>query len=110
MHVIFEPLDFIAKLAALMPKPRTNLTRYHGALAPNSKHRIHVTPAMRGKGGARAQEPAVEKKKKPSADVHRDMTWAQHLKRVLALRWGVCASYTPSNICFIFREILCRFV
>jgi hypothetical protein len=31
-HVIFEPLDFIAKLAALVPKPRTNLTRFHGVL------------------------------------------------------------------------------
>jgi hypothetical protein len=26
--VIFEPLDFIAKLAALVPKRRTNLTRF----------------------------------------------------------------------------------
>jgi hypothetical protein len=28
-HVIFEPLDFIARLAAMVPKPRVNLTRYH---------------------------------------------------------------------------------
>ena len=28
MHVIFEVLDFIAKLASLVPKPRVNLTRY----------------------------------------------------------------------------------
>ncbi len=27
-HVIFEPLDFIGKLAALVPKPRVNLTRF----------------------------------------------------------------------------------
>jgi hypothetical protein len=27
-HVIFEPLDFIARLAALVPKPRVNLTRF----------------------------------------------------------------------------------
>jgi hypothetical protein len=26
-HVLFEPLDFIARLAALVPKPRVNLTR-----------------------------------------------------------------------------------
>ena len=26
-HVIFEPLDFIARLVALVPKPRVNLTR-----------------------------------------------------------------------------------
>jgi len=41
-HVIFEPLDFIAKLVALVPKPRVNLTRYHGVFAPNSKYRIQV--------------------------------------------------------------------
>ena len=29
-HVIFESLDFIARLAALVPKPRANLTRFHG--------------------------------------------------------------------------------
>jgi len=28
IELIFEPLDFIAKLAALVPKPRTNLTRF----------------------------------------------------------------------------------
>ena len=49
-HVIFEPVDFIAKLAALVPKPRVNLTRFHGVFAPNSKHRALVTPAKRGKG------------------------------------------------------------
>ncbi len=31
-HVIFEPLDFIAGLAALVPKPRVNLTGFHGVL------------------------------------------------------------------------------
>ncbi len=55
-HVIFEPLDFIAKLASLVPKPRVNLTRFHGVFVgvphhPNSKHRILVTPSRRGKGG-----------------------------------------------------------
>jgi len=33
-HVIFEPEDFIARLAALVPKPRAHLTRYHGVFAP----------------------------------------------------------------------------
>ena len=36
-HVIFDPLDFMAKLAALVPTPRVNLTRFHGVFAPNSK-------------------------------------------------------------------------
>jgi hypothetical protein len=38
-HVIFEPLDFIARLAALVPKPRVNLTRFHGVFAPNGHSR-----------------------------------------------------------------------
>jgi hypothetical protein len=45
-----EPLDFIARLAALVPRPKVNLTRFHGVFAPNSKHRALVTPAKRGKG------------------------------------------------------------
>ena len=32
-HVIFEPLDFMARLAALVPRPRANLTRFHGVFA-----------------------------------------------------------------------------
>ena len=35
-HVFFEPMGFIARLAALIPKPRVNLIRYHGVFAPNS--------------------------------------------------------------------------
>jgi hypothetical protein len=34
-HVIFEPLDFLARLASLVPRPRVNLTRFHGVFAPN---------------------------------------------------------------------------
>jgi hypothetical protein len=49
-QVAFDPMDFIARLAALVPKPRVNLTRYHGVLAPNHRWRGTVTPARRGKG------------------------------------------------------------
>ena len=59
-HVIFEPLDFMARLAALVPKPRVNLTRFHGVFVgvphqPNSKYRALVTPAKRGKGNKREE-------------------------------------------------------
>ncbi len=50
-HVVFEPLDFLARLAALVPRPRVNLTRYHGVFAPNSAHRALVAKGHgRGKG------------------------------------------------------------
>ena len=34
--IILESLDFIARLAALVPKPRVNVTRFHGVFAPNN--------------------------------------------------------------------------
>lgn len=37
---------YIARLAALVPKPRVNLARFHGVFAPNSKHRIQLTPGV----------------------------------------------------------------
>jgi len=88
-HVIFEPLDFMARLAALVPKPRANLTRFHGVFAPNSKHRAFVTPAKRGKGGkARvldSDEPAAAGERRAA------MTWAQRLKRVFNIDIEICS-------------------
>ncbi len=62
-HVIIEPLDFISKLASLVPKPRVNLTRFHGVFAPNSKHRSLVTPARRGKSLQKENKMPVEKRR-----------------------------------------------
>lgn len=77
-YVIFEPLDSIARLAALVPRPRVNLTRFHGVFTPNSKHRALVTPAKRGKGN-----PAKTTDETPTPVERRaSMTWAQRLKRV----------------------------
>src|SRR5881628_3737862 len=36
-HAIFEPLEFLEKLAALVPTPRAHLVRFHGLLAPAAK-------------------------------------------------------------------------
>ena len=85
-QVAFDPVDFIARLAALVPKPRVNLTRYHGVLAPNHRWRGLVTPARRGKGiksisNAEARTPAER---------HAAMTWAQRLKRVFNIDIEVC--------------------
>jgi hypothetical protein len=35
-QLLFEPLTLLEKLAALIPRPRTNLVVYHGVLAPHS--------------------------------------------------------------------------
>ena len=89
-HVIFEPLDFIAKLAALVPKPRVNLTRFHGVFAPNSKHRVDVTPAKRGKRPDKSEGLDTDWHDKSPAEHHRAMTWMQRLKRVFNIDIEVC--------------------
>jgi hypothetical protein len=89
-HVIFEPLDFIARLAALVPKPRVNLTRFHGVFAPNSKHRVQVTPAKRAKG--RKAKVADEPQDPTPAERRASMTWAQRLKRVFSIDIETCSA------------------
>jgi ribosomal protein S27E len=76
-HVVLEPLDFIARLAALVPRPRLNLTRFHGVFAPNFKHRARIVPER-----ARARVDAD----KPQAP----MSWMQRLKRVFAIDIETC--------------------
>ena len=57
--VLFEPLDFIARLAALVPRPRVHLLRYHGLFAPNAKHRDHII--TRAPPTAQCAEDTVER-------------------------------------------------
>jgi len=39
-----SPMEFMGRLAALVPRPRVNLTRFHGVFSPNSKLRKDVVP------------------------------------------------------------------
>jgi hypothetical protein len=81
-HIVLEPLDCIAHLAALVPPPRMHLTRFHGAFAPHSKLRAAATPARRGMGAAKQPptDPAQPPTPRPVA-----MSWAQRLKRVFGI-------------------------
>jgi hypothetical protein len=76
-HVVLEPLDFIARLAALVPRPRLNLTRFHGVFAPNSKDRQKIVP-RRSRGKVDSDKPLAP------------MNWAQRLKRVFAIDIEKC--------------------
>jgi hypothetical protein len=46
-HMIFEPLELVEKLAALVPPPKFNLIRYHGVLAPSAAFRPLIIPESR---------------------------------------------------------------
>jgi hypothetical protein len=82
-HVIFEPEDFIARLAALVPKPRAHLTRYHGVFAPASRDRARIVPKTCAAAGSERGEAAATGRQ-------RAMTWAQRLKRVFAIEIETC--------------------
>jgi hypothetical protein len=87
-HVMFEPEDFMARLAALVPKPRAHLIRYHGVFAPASAWRAAVVPSGRGRGKRGGTESAGTEK--TETDRHRALTWAMRLKRVFAIEIGRC--------------------
>jgi len=38
-HLLFEPVEFLEKLAALMPRPEITLALYHGVLGPHAHER-----------------------------------------------------------------------
>lgn len=81
-HRPFEPLDFIARLAALVPRPRVHLTRYHGVFAPHRRWRAAITPAGRGS--------ATTAETRTPAERHRALSWAQRLKRVFRIDIESC--------------------
>lgn len=78
-HVVLEPLDFMARLAAWVPPPRAHRTLYHGVFAPRSRWRGHVVPNKRA---AAAEGKPV---RRPGA-----MSWMQRLKRVVAIDIATC--------------------
>ncbi len=43
-HLRMTPLEFMQRLAALVPRARLHLTRFHGVLAPNAGLRAVVVP------------------------------------------------------------------
>ncbi len=86
-HVVLEPLELMARLAALVQPPRMHLTRYHGVFAPHSELRAWATPAQRGMGAAKS--PPADPTPPPPPR-HVAMSWAQRLKRVFGIEIDKC--------------------
>jgi len=90
-HLVFEPVDFLARLAALTPRPRINLVFYHGVLAPNARGRAAVVAygaEVDTAGAAGVTPPSAETPgSRPSG---RGWTWAQLMRRAFALDVLAC--------------------
>ncbi len=79
IHVLFDPLELVEKIVALIPPPRANLLRYHGVFAPNSKDRSRIVPEAK-KANAREEK------------TQQNSSWSALLKRSFAIDILVCAS------------------
>ena len=94
-RVIFEPLDLVAKLAALVPPPRFNLVRYHGIFGPASRWRTQIVPfdsgetdcvrCPAGKSGKREKGRNDEGDGKLNNSHSRNYSWSELMLRVFEL-------------------------
>ena len=94
---VFEPEEFVARLAALVPPPRFHLVRYAGVLAPGARLRARVVPEppagrrsdeaptvsvpAGGNAPARATDPATPR----PCQARRQYPWAELMRRVFAV-------------------------
>ena len=56
-HRVVSSLEYMQRLAALVPRPRLHLIRFHGVLAPNATLRARVMP-QEAEASAQEAKPA----------------------------------------------------
>jgi hypothetical protein len=102
-HIDMAPEDFVRRLAALIPPPWLNLTRFHGVFAPRSKHRKLLRPLVPraqsqaptttedtdGDGEPAAVTTPVDLSPEPLPK-HIRIAWAELLRRTFALDALAC--------------------
>jgi hypothetical protein len=44
LAIVFEPMDLLARVCALIPPPRFHMVRYHGVLSSHAKVRAEIVP------------------------------------------------------------------
>jgi hypothetical protein len=108
--VIYEPMELMERLAALVPPPRFNIVRYYGVLAPASSLRPYIVPEDKSdiapahpgcsaKAEISTTEEAETKPKRGKKP--KNYSWAQLMKRVFELDVLVCPR------CGLQMRVLC---
>ena len=81
-----SPLEFMQRLAALVPRPRLHLIRFHGVLAPNARLRSAIIPSA--PVNTNAHSAGHGETSHPSTLAR--MSWARLLKRVFDIDIEQC--------------------
>ena len=105
-HVVHEPLDFIAKLVALIPRPHKNLVLYHSVLAARSRLRSRVVGDQRE--NQRLSQSAGEGKPQPA---HQRRAWAELMRRAFGyelLRCPRCGGKMAFLSCILRRDVIAK--
>ena len=97
-HIVLTPMEFMQRLAALVPRPRLHLIRFHGVLAPNAKLRSKVVPVPAQKKTAGEGDCQHEH----SAPLR--MTWARLLKRVFDIDIERCGCGGKLKLIAVIEE------
>ena len=82
-HFIFDPMTFLARLAALVPPPRAHVVVYHGVLASAASVRRHIVPSGAPESGP-SEQPGLESGSCIPTRT-RNFTWAELMKRVFLI-------------------------
>jgi len=83
-QLVFSPLAFVARLAALVPLPGRHMVRFFGVLAPGSSLRRHVVP-----------DPPDDPDRPTAPKRPKRMKWAELLKRI----WRIDITNCPRPGC-----------
>jgi hypothetical protein len=84
-HILFQPLELMERLAALIPAPRFNMIRYSGVLAPSASWRRRIIPKENISEIEIAAQEGKTETVKNSHSRPRRYAWAELLKRVFAV-------------------------
>jgi len=85
--LLFEPIEFLEKLAAIIPRPAVNLVLYHGVLAPHARWRAQVVRYGRPAPDVHAREREASPRAAGTAGA---WTWAALMRRVFAMDVLAC--------------------
>ena len=96
-HLEMTPIDFMERLAALVPRPRLHLIRFHGVLAPNAKLRAMVVPQSPGSAcprhdgrTQRGADAAASAGRADAPALRPGLRWADLMRRVYDIDISTC--------------------
>jgi uncharacterized protein YbaR (Trm112 family) len=97
-EIVFDPVEFLGRLAVLVPRPRINLILYHGVLGPRAVWRSEVVRRERssenGRDAALNEAPTAQGGEADTPDAARrrarGQCWAALMRRTFGLDVLAC--------------------